>query len=166
VPVIELYLAGINPVPWKAPSLGIGRAKGKPYPTAFKDAELDMYQQAVKAELELILKGEDFRMFTGAVDVQFFFWRLRDSYQGKTRRVVKQAADATNMQKALEDACQGILFKNDSQVRRITSTIVQQDQETVPAIGIRVSDFIESLVSSHPIAVTGTEESKVVSHVR
>ena len=86
------------------------------------------YQNAVREELdgEPMLVGEMRRL-------TFYFFRRVDRYIDAADRVrSRNYADATNLQKGLEDALQGILFENDREVVDIRSVIVQQGHEVDP----------------------------------
>jgi Holliday junction resolvase RusA-like endonuclease len=124
-----LTIRGINPEPWTSPSMGRGRA--------YKNPVLRYYQEAIKETLEDAGLPEP---TTELCEVEFYFWRnleLYDTGNGRARR--RQRADATNLQKALEDCLQGILFANDRQVGYISSTIVEQEWDIEPAIVIVLS---------------------------
>lgn len=136
-----ISIAGINPTPWKAPEVGIGRKGGKAFPTVYKSAELVMYQESVRDELQTLHEKSPLPYYDGDdIEITFYLWRRIDSYVNEAtgRRVTKHKADATNLQKSLEDACQGILFKNDNQVQSITTHIIRQDKEVEPYIQIRI----------------------------
>lgn len=109
----------INPDPWEVGPLGVGRRNGKMYPYIGPSAQLKAYQEAIREELEsqsiTMLEGDFYKL-------TFYFWRRLDEHE-KGRKV---HADATNMQKATEDALQGILIGNDRNVLDIRSRIVAQ----------------------------------------
>lgn len=135
-----IIIAGINPIPWKAPTLGTSRKGSRVYPTASKDGELRMFQEAIKEELE----NYSFPLTEGPITLEFRLWRQLDTYENaKGHTVRKHKADATNMQKALEDALQGILFKNDNQVVKITTTIESQTVNTESRIEILMLEVTE-----------------------
>jgi hypothetical protein len=78
-------------------------------------------------------------MYDGLLEVKFWFWRRRDEYktpQARTHR--KHEADATNLQKATEDALQGILYKNDKDNRHVESFVVEQGPNVEPMIAIAI----------------------------
>lgn len=126
----------VNPEPWAIGPLGVGkRHDGKWYPYVGPNQQLVTYQRAVKEQLE------DFTppMLSGAVGLRFFFWRrlpLVSTTSGRSHR--SHVADATNLQKGLEDALQGIFFGNDVQVKDIKSVIVEQSGTTQSKIVINV----------------------------
>lgn len=135
----EWHFLWINPEPWTSPSIAVGRGKGgKPYPQVYKSAGLAAYQQAVAESLA----GRNMLIFDPGTPIalEFYFWRrLPDYTTDKDRRARKHVADATNMQKALEDALQGVLFENDRDVKSIRSIIMEQEHDTEPCIGIKIS---------------------------
>lgn len=120
------YCSFINPTPWTSPSLG--RAGKKP--VLYKSAELRTYQAALVDDLvehypEL---NEGIMPFPAdtPLSLKFYFWRRLDRYGSVGRKQTRNRADATNMQKATEDALQGVLFTNDRHVTRATSVVVEQ----------------------------------------
>lgn len=125
-------IEGINPEPWQAPNMSTGRRNGKVFPMANKNPGLMAYQEAVQEALHY--EYPEVELFTGKVELIMFFWRQLPIYQGDRGKVRKHEADATNMQKALEDALQGILLDNDRNVVSIQSHIVEQAYDTDAAI--------------------------------
>lgn len=136
----EWFLLDLNPEPWTAPEVGIGRKAGKIFPQFYKNEQLRAYQAGVKETLvqeypEIILR-------TGLIGLEFYLWRQLPVYStDKNRLARKHVADATNMQKALEDALQGVLFDNDRNVKSIKTVILEQDYNTQPQILIAVFDY-------------------------
>lgn len=122
----------INPEPWTAPEVSIGRRGGKLAPQVFKREQLRQYQEAVADYIE--------RTYAPAptedeLVLQFWFWRELDTPRSKK-------SDATNLQKATEDALHGLLFENDRQVQDVRSIIVAQDVGVEPTIIIRWAPFV------------------------
>ncbi len=126
----EMYLIqGINPVPWKAPNASALKTKsGFAIPKLSSPAELKNYQEAIK---EAAMEPPPVLMEHERLDLRFFFWR-----QAGTKH--DHQADATNMQKALEDVLQGILYVNDSAVVHVESTIQAQGPDVEPNIIIEI----------------------------
>lgn len=124
----EYVVVGINPEPWEAPQMSAFRKGGKTNVHAYKTANLAAYQAAIREEMELIHGGF---VAKKNVDLEFYFWR--NSGHG-------QPADATNLQKSLEDAMQGLLYKNDRIIRRVQSLVVEQTPTTEPIILIRIKN--------------------------
>ena len=134
-------LRGINPEPWVAPTASAARINGKIVPRFSTSQQLITYQQAIREELA----ASQPEPLLGPVQVRFYFWRQLEPYTNeKARKARRHEADVTNLQKALEDACQGILFGNDRDVRFIASWIIQQSAEADPAILIGVAPCPES----------------------
>lgn len=123
---------GINPEPWQASEGSVGRGKGGKLfvqfhaPSGMKD-----YQNALAEAFKS--RYPDVEAATGTVEVVFYFWRQVDP------DARAKVADATNLQKATEDALQKILYMNDKQVKSCHSVIVEQLADTEPMIlvGIR-----------------------------
>lgn len=136
------FIDGINPEPWTASEGSIGRHKGKLTVQFYKSAGLEAYQQAVKEELLLNYTPDDRLHGDGEpIDLEFYFWRNLATTDLIERRGRRNRADATNMQKALEDALQGVLFPNDRDVRSIRSVIVEQGADVEPAILIVLASY-------------------------
>lgn len=129
------FLPGINPEPWTAPNVAVGRRNGKPFPQVFKSAALTAYQEAIKealADCHPIME-------MGDLDVTFYLWRQLPAYDTeKQRKHRRHVADATNMQKALEDACNGILWKDDRDNICVATEVMEQGHDTTPFIMIEV----------------------------
>lgn len=125
------YVLNINAEPWAIGSLDIGRRNGKIFPRIGPNLQLKSFQEAVKEELE----GVEM-MPPGEYVLEFFIWRSIDSYDGAGKRVKKNQVDATNIQKGLEDALQGVLFNNDRAVRDVSTVIVEQAENVEPRIVI------------------------------
>lgn len=126
------YTLKVNPEPWAIGTVAHNRISPNP--------GLVAYQSAVREELEgEPLLPESMRTLT------FYFFRRIDQYLDTADHVrTRNSADATNMQKALEDALQGILFKNDREIRDIRSVIVQQGQHVDSGFTIiRAQETIE-----------------------
>lgn len=127
----------VNPEPWAIGPVGVARTGGKLRPYVGRNAQLAEFQAAVKEDLG------DVEMLEGKFELRFFFWRERAEYetpQARTHR--KHEADVTNLQKATEDALQGVLFKNDKDVIDIHSTLVDQgpDIRGHILVGIKIAD--------------------------
>lgn len=132
------FILPINPEPWAIGPVGVTHNTGKARGFVGKNLQLDNYQKAVREMLTQQIAGiEGPELFPMAVPckIKFWFWRRLDSYQVVTgRKSSRNWADATNMQKALEDAIQGILTGNDKHNHQIGSEIVHQAEEVLPGI--------------------------------
>lgn len=131
---IWIYLP-INPDPWAIGPLSIGKRNGKFFPIVGRNNQLDAFKQAIREELE----SQDI----GMVDyptyrLSFWFWRRLDSNTAGTK---KHVADTTNLQKATEDALQGVLIENDRNVVDVHSVTVAQNPTVKPGILIRIEDW-------------------------
>jgi Holliday junction resolvase RusA-like endonuclease len=116
------FVLDINPEPWVIGPVGSGRKNGKMYAYVGRNQQLDTYKEGVKEAL-----GDGHELIEGPVRIQFWFWRNMAEYttpQARSHR--KHEADLTNMQKSTEDALQGVLFKNDKDVKVCTSVVVDQ----------------------------------------
>lgn len=130
------YVLELNPEPWAVGPVGMGRRNGKPYAYVGRNQQLFAYQQAVKEEL-----GTQ-TMVEGPIELQFFFWRNRADYttpQARTHR--KHEADGTNLSKALEDALQGVFYRNDKDVVSMHWELVDQGPEVDGKIVIAIRPY-------------------------
>lgn len=157
------YILSLNPEPWATGPLGFNSKTRAPY--MGRNQQLDAYKQAVKEELAQ--KYPHAHKILEPVEVLFLFWRERAQYETSAgRKVTKNEVDTTNMQKATEDALQGILFDNDKNVRDIQSILVDQGPDVVGKVVIRIrpwggfdnSIIPETMYSEITSAATLTDE--------
>lgn len=119
------FVLDINPEPWAIGDVGVSRRNGRVSAYVGRNNQLYSYQEAVREAI-----GIENGMLEGKIDLKFFFWRNRPDYKTPNDRAHrKHEADLTNLQKATEDALQGILFKNDKDVNHIESFMVEQGPE-------------------------------------
>lgn len=130
-----MLLEGLNPEPWAAPDIYRGRG--------VKNQDLRAYQNAVSelVSLELHQGGWTIPVFPKATPlvVCFAFWRQQaTSRSASGRNIRSRAADATNMQKATEDALQKLLFDNDRHNLTVASHVIEQGDGVNPAVLVYV----------------------------
>jgi Holliday junction resolvase RusA-like endonuclease len=130
------FVLALTAQPWAIGPLGVGFRGKKPYAYIGPNQQLQAYQEALREELDGagVLEGE--------VEVQLFIWRQLETaknFGGRDRKA--KTSDATNIQKATEDALQGILIENDRNVRRISTEIVAQDEDTKSCILVCVKPY-------------------------
>lgn len=128
----------VNPEPWAIGPVGYSRRGGKMSAYVGRNQQLDAYKEAVKEEL-----GEQEKL-TGKVMLVLYFWRNRAEYltpQARSHR--KHEADVTNLQKATEDACQGILFDNDRDVACVFAEMREQGPDVIPAVVIGIDSYVQ-----------------------
>lgn len=135
------YVLNLNPVPWTPGEVAYAGKEGGGRRTFMRPSkDLKTYQRAIADEMSKWVTIE----LPTDVDVLFVYVRSLDEIiRGGARNARVHQADATNMQKATEDALQGILFGNDNQNRVVKSVVYEQapDLEPYVAIGIKmVSD--------------------------
>lgn len=119
------FVLGVNPEPWGVGPLDVIRRGGRLTPTMGRNQQLDAYKEAVREELSLRY-GASLPVPAG-YELDFYFWRHRADYiTPQAQKARKNEVDATNLQKATEDALQGILIGNDRDVIRVRSTIMAQ----------------------------------------
>lgn len=133
----SFYVSGVNPEPWTSPSASVARANGKMVPRLFKSAALGAYQESVRQAL--VDAYPEVEPLEGPVELEFFFWRQLVRYEGERRRSTKKRVDATNLQKACEDAIQGVLIANDRDVVHVSSWVIEQHHDTDPLIVIQLT---------------------------
>ena len=137
------YVISVNPTPWAVGELGFTvKRDGSKRVYMAPNRDLKLYQEAIREEMA------DFITFPLAteLDVVFVFNRALDEiFRGKFKSHAHYA-DATNMQKATEDALQGVLFGNDNQNRVVTSIIREQSPEADPCVAIGIKTTTDKLV--------------------
>lgn len=150
---VTLWITGINPEPWSA---GTAYKRGPHAVGIAKDGKLRAYQDALIDEFpvqnpnQTMLDKNDTKL-----DVSFYFWR-----QTAANGAV---ADATNMQKATEDALQGLLYSNDRNNHKVSSTIMEQTPTTEPCIMIVVDHFRRDrilIIPKQPVTTTKWEDDE------
>lgn len=122
-PLTWWYAAGINPVPWKSPTGSMVRRGGKLTVHMSASGVMDAYKEAVAESIR-----DQYNPTPTKDDLELFFWFSRQLL-GNDKK-----ADATNLQKSTEDSLHGLLFANDSQVRKVHSTILDQNKKAIPFI--------------------------------
>jgi len=131
--ITYIWMNKMQPEPWKAPGAQVGRRKGGMFASLIKDGRLTAYQEAIKESLE----GHELVMYKDDeyLRLEMFFWRKLEEYTPTLGRKSKRKwADATNMGKALEDALQGVLYRNDSKVVCPVPRIIEQGDDTRESI--------------------------------
>lgn len=139
------FVVPLNPEPWAVGPLSVIRAGNKTIPKIGPNRQLKEFQLAVKEQLDGVVPEK------GEVEVRIFVWRRIEEYkthQAKSAR--SHEADATNMQKAIEDAIQGCLITNDREVRKISTTVVEQSTNAISMIVIHVKPFVRFDFNSIP----------------
>lgn len=140
----------VNPEPWAIGDLSVGRRGGKTFPMVGRNHQLHAYKEAVKEAL----KDRDTPWIEGKIELVFYFSRNIARYTSPQARGARShEADLTNLQKATEDALQGVLFKNDKDVVHCESFIVGQSPDVKPllVIGIREAQYDSPVL--HPDAM-------------
>lgn len=125
-------IVGIYPIQWQVGVTSAGRKNGKIVANRIsKPPELAAYQEAVK-EYMLDAFFPDLPAsfdYPQGIRMEFYFV-VPD--EGRNVR------DTTNFQKALEDALQGILYRNDRTVRDVRSVAVAVEPHEEPRIIIGI----------------------------
>jgi Holliday junction resolvase RusA-like endonuclease len=130
------FAVALNAEPWAVGSLGVSHRGKQAYPYMSPNQQLQAYQNALRDELD----GAG--ILTGMVEVKLYIWRRLDVAKvmgGRNRKA--KTSDATNIQKATEDAIQGVLIENDRNVQRISTEIVEQNDDCEPCILICVKPY-------------------------
>lgn len=146
---MQWFKVEVNPEPWAVGPLGVGRRGGKIWAYVGRNEQLYSYQEAVKEELTVRSPA----LWVGDVELFFLFWRQVE------REHHKNYADSTNLQKATEDAIQGVLIENDRNVRKVGSQIMEQG----PNVSGRVLIGIDFYRKSVPIVPADLLEPSTTS---
>lgn len=134
----EVFWLGlhVNPEPWTMGVVSVGRRNGKIAASVGVSAQLASYQEAIREAAEQEWRGP---LLQGDIALHFFFWRNLASYRTPSGRLHrKHRPDATNAQKATEDALQGIVFENDRSVVDVHSTVVDQGADVEGYVVVKV----------------------------
>jgi Holliday junction resolvase RusA-like endonuclease len=159
------YILEVNPEPWAIGPVGYARRNGKMSAYVGRNAQLDAYKESVKEAIEEL----DPLMLEGKIALRFFFWRHQAAYetvQARTHR--KHEADVTNLQKATEDALQGILYKNDKDVVDIHSTMVDQSSTAPGRVVVGIASARDVIFSDYPfdkLKMTRRSSKKIVAEL-
>ena len=145
----RVYALPLNPEPWAVGPAFVVRTGGAPKARIGPDHTLQTYQNAVKDELRLQGVTE---ILPGDYSLHFSFSRQLAKYGTASGRTsTRNAADATNMQKATEDALQGVLIHNDRDVVRVGSVIIDQGPSVTPFV---VIEILYGLTDEDPSVLT------------
>lgn len=140
----RLYSIEINPVQWAIGPVTTMKRGGKTIPVIGRNVQLHNFKEAVRREMDRLYGPQE--IMEGPIELRFWFWRNRPAYQNYQQRTHRtHEADVTNMQKALEDALQGVLYKNDKQTCKITSETVEQDHDIWGRIIIAIDAYEPSV---------------------
>lgn len=129
---------GVNPEPWESPEGSVARKAGKMYVQMHKPFKLRAFQEDFAQSFKE--QNDEWTTSEEEMALTFYVWRNVDHL------IKANIADATNMQKAIEDALQGILYKNDRQVQDVRTLIVAQDNDVEPAVVIQIRPWPGSAV--------------------
>lgn len=141
------YALPINPEPWVVGNAYVGRGGGRSFARIAPDKTLKLYQEAVRAELDAL----GVEMVPGKYELELYFFRQNAQYKdaaGRTR--TRNTPDVTNMQKATEDALQGVLIGNDRDVVSVSSRLVAAGVDVDPMVVIRLTYGLEWKTSVVP----------------
>ena len=159
-----ITVLGLNPEPWEPSRAAAVRRKGggfgvvhhKPKKLAlFQEALTDAVQRNPECSVWVPSEGE-------YLLVRFWLCRtLEASTRDTGRRHRSHQADATNMQKAIEDALQGVLFGNDRDNRHVSTTITEQAHDVDPWLVIE-----RTLVNELPLPPEADSPSSTTIDLR
>lgn len=146
--MIKFFSLTLNPEPWELGPLGTFRQASRWIPFVAPNKQLQAYQDTVREALKPQL-GASFRRIEANVGLSFFFWRRLDDYTtGTGRKHRRHGSDATNLQKGLEDALQGLVIKNDSQVRKVMSEMMDEGPNVDPGFIIALTTDFRNIPTS------------------
>lgn len=132
-----IFIKDLNPEPWTPGTASLGFKGKQRYPVISKDQRLRDYQEGVKENIKEAYPTLE--MFPEGVELHLIckFWRQLEHYtSGRGREAARKVADATNLTKAVEDALQTILYKNDNQVKHSEGEIIMEGPDVAPRIMI------------------------------
>lgn len=143
----DWYILEVNPEPWAVGPIAYARRAGKMTAYMGQNAQLAAYKEAVQ---EALLEQNP-EQINGEVSLRFYFWRTQADYETlQGRRARKHEADVTNLQKATEDALQGILFKNDKDVVDVRSVRVEQSPTAPGRVVVGVAPARDIKFTEYP----------------
>lgn len=168
---MQWFVLPINPEAWRVPPMTAARGKGGGvYVKAGRDQQLHNYQEAIRDELkrqraELHLLELDYDGY----ELVFYFHHVLEQYQSmKGRTVTDHKADLTNLVKATEDALQGILIDNDTNVVKQTNYLQRSQMpaglEPVPYVVIGVGRYLGHNPNELPAEVWEGVDLMVAEH--
>lgn len=133
----------LNPEAWAVGPVGVMRQNGKLRPYIGRNQQLHAYKEAVKEELQQ--RYGSLMPTQAQVELFLYFWQRLDKYESSSgRKTQDRRADLTNLVKAFEDAIQGVLIKNDTQVKAQRSVIVAQNTELpVTGVLVRIKNWVK-----------------------
>lgn len=111
-----------NPEPWRVPPMQPGWSK-KTKKMIVKSGA-DTMLQAYQDEVRDVLHSQNAYMMEGKYRLDFYFHRTSES-ETSPNSGKRSRSDATNMQKAIEDALQGVVIENDRDVVDVRSRVIQ-----------------------------------------
>lgn len=143
-------ITGVNPEPWAMGTASAGRRGGTVKASVAPNQKLQVYQNAMREEISWMMVNKALQTFEGDMRIRLWFWRqVETGHAGPARRAMTgNYADSTNLQKATEDAMQGLLYMNDRHTRAISSEIVEQGPEVEPSIVIHIESY-EPFIDEH-----------------
>lgn len=154
----EFYcIRNVNPEPWEPPEGALVRRGGKLTVGFYPHPKMVAYKEALRYEFSKHHPNPV--CYDEPVDLTIWFWRELEGHAN--------VADATNLQKATEDALQGLLFTNDRHVQSATSHIVAQAADVAPQlfVHVRAAGFGYGDVTEFAASVAPAEEEQV-SNIR
>lgn len=141
--LFDWYILEINPDPWAIGPVGYARRNGKMSAYVGRNQQLDAYKKAVAEEMADVHPV----MLSGKIGLVLFFWRTIDVYETSQAKAARShEADNTNLQKATEDALQGILYKNDKDVVFNQTTMVDQSTTAPGRVVIGVTNQVDQFM--------------------
>jgi len=136
---VRWFALPVNPEPWAVGPLDVIRRGGKLIPTMGQNPQLAAYKEAVAEEFMSRYGRISEALAQPNYMIDLYFWRNRARYTTPAQQAAaRNDADATNMQKATEDALQGIAIDNDRNVVRVSSTVLGQGPDVKPGLLIKL----------------------------
>lgn len=114
----------IEPLPQSRPRFGRGKV--------FEPARMKSYKAAIKEKALAIMAGN--APITNAVKIKLKLFR-------KFKATSKRFGDADNLAKAIMDACNGVVWKDDAQIVSLTAEKFQG----LPRVEVEIETFEDTL---------------------
>lgn len=144
------FHVGVNPEPWVVPPFSPARVGKKLIVKAGRDQGLHAYQEAIKDEL----RSQNAEMLKPPYGLKFWFFHRVEQYRTQSgRTVTTNIPDVTNLQKAAEDALQGLVIDNDRHVifTQSARAVAMEDPYFIIEVihNIQLADMLELSPAAH-----------------
>lgn len=120
--------------------------------------------KAYQEEVQDVLREQGAYMMEPSYRVNFIFHRTSESETSPRAGARRSRSDATNMQKAIEDALQGVVIENDKDDIDVRSRIIKPDSIiTEPFVIVRVEGKVLDMEPSSELLQEPWFDRKIFS---